>query len=198
MEIRAVRYTEKLNEDIKETMNKLEELSNKEWSKDYYDMLKEGAEKLDEIHECARKSPWEWSWGLDYFVEFLRFMRNYYKLGENVWAMERRDEDPKRYKNVPSRLESLEKTLYYYDKWQNLAEDYIKVVNHPETYRTHDNGDGTVTIQDMGFHCEYKYGPHNNKKKAAKITYKRLSKDQAKYKKKFYKMLMKYLEDWWD
>lgn len=198
MEFRAVRYTEKLNEDIKETMDKLEELSNKKWSKDYYDMLKEGAEKLDEIHECARKSPWEWSWGLDYFVEFLRFMRDYYKLGENVLAMERRDEDPKRYKNVPSRLESLEKTLYYYDKWQNLEKDYIKIVKHPETYRTRDNGDGTVTIQDMGFHCEYKYGPRNNKRKAMKITYKKLNKDQAKYKKKFYKMLMKYLEDWWD
>ena len=196
MEIRAIKDETKVSEDIKEAMDKLDELSHKEWSKEYYDMLKKNAEKLDEIHENARKSPWEWSWGNDYFVQFLRFMRDYYKLGENVWAMEQKDEDPRRYKRVPTRLQTLEKALYYYDKWQSLEGEYIKVVEHPDTYREHDNGDGTVTIQNMGFHCEYKYGPRNNKRKAMIITYKKLNKEQKKYKKKFYKMVFKYLESW--
>lgn len=198
MEIRAIKNEEKLNKEIKEVLTAIENKKNEKYSQDYYDMLKEGAEKLDKIHKSARKSPWEWSWGLDYLVAFIRFMRDYYKVGENVWAMEQKDEDPKRYKNVPTRLQTLEKTLYYYDKWQNLESEYIRVVDHPKTYRAHDNGDGTVTIQDMGFHCEYKYGPRNNRRKAMMITYKKLNKDQAKYKKKFYKMLMKYMESWWD
>ena len=118
-------------------------------------------------------------------------MQEYYKLGINVWAMERRDEDPKRYKNVPTRYESISKALEYYDKWQNLEEEYITVVDHHETYKTHENGDGTVTIDDLGFHCEYKYG-------SAKRTYKKLHKDQEKYKKLFFKTIMEHLEEWWD
>ena len=160
-------------------------------NKDYQAMLAKYKKSLTNINKDACRSPWEWSWGLDYLVEFLRFMKDYYALGINVWAMERRDEDPKRYKNVPTRLETLTKTLEYYDKWQGLEEEYIKVIDHHETYKEHDNGDGTVTIDDLGYHCEYKYG-------SVKKTYKKLAKAQEKYKKLFFMSLAEHMEEWWD
>ena len=160
-------------------------------NKDYQAMMAKYKKSLTNINKDACHSPWEWSWGLDYLVEFLRFMKDYYTLGVNVWAMERKDEDPKRYKNAPTRLETLTKTLEYYDKWQGLEEEYIKVIDHHETYKEHDNGDGTVTIDDLGYHCEYKYG-------SMKKTYKKLVKAQEKYKKLFFMSLAEHMEEWWD
>ena len=160
-------------------------------NKDYQAMLAKYKKSLTKINKDASASPWEWSWGLNYLVEFLRFMRDYYALGVNVWSMERKDEDPKRYKDVPTRLETLTKTLEYYDKWQGLEDEYIKVVDHPETYKEHSNGDGTVTIDDFGCHCEYLYG-------SMKKTYKKLAKEQEKYKKLFFMSLAEHIEEWWD
>jgi len=188
---------------VKEVQNVLDDLIEKHKketaeNEDYQAMMTEYKKSLGKINKDGCSSPWEWSYGLDYLVEFLRFMKDYYTLGVNVWAMERKDEDPKKYKNAPTRLQTLTKTLEYYDKWQNLEDEYITVVEHPETFKEHDNGDGTVTIDDFGFHCEYKYGPKNNRRKAMKITYKKLYKAQQKYKKLFFMSLFEHIEEWWD
>lgn len=160
-------------------------------NKDYQAMLEKYKKSLTHINAHACASPWEWSWGLNYFVEFLRFMKDYYALGVNVWAMERKDEDPERYKNAPTRLETLTEAIAYYDKWQGLEDEYVKVVDHPETYKERSNGDGTVSIDDFGCHCEYKYG-------SVKKTYEKLLEDQEKYKKLFFASLAEHIEEWWD
>lgn len=190
-------------EEIEEVQDKLDEIIEKnrkeaEENLDYQVMMAKYKKSLTKINKDASVCPWEWSYGLDYFVEFLRFMQEYYKLGVNVWAMERKDEDPKRYKNVPTRYESLTQALAYYDKWQGLEDEYITVVHHPETYKSHDNDNGTVTVDDFGFHCEYKFGPKNNTRKAMKITYKKLHKEQEKYKKLFVNYVAKHMHEWWD
>ena len=192
MKINVVKDKDLLQGKVKEAQEAIEELTKpKERSPEYVRMFKEHKTELNKINKDGNQCPWEWSYGLDYLVEFLRFMRDYYKLGENVWGMERKDEDPKRYKNVPTRLETLEKTLFHYDRWMNLEEEYVKVIDHPETYKEVDNGDGTVSIEDLGFHCEYKYG-------SMKRTYKKLHKEQEKHKKKFFMMLSKHMQEWWD
>ena len=188
---------------VKEAQEALDELIEKKSteaaeSKEYQAMMAKYKKSLSQIHKDGCGCPSEWSYGLDYLVEFLRFMKDYYVLGINVWAMERKDEDPKRYKNVPTRLETLTKTLEYYDKWQGLEDEYIKVIDHPETYKSHENEDGTITVDEFGFHCEYKFGPKNNTRKAMKITYKKLAKAQKKYKKLFFKSLAEHIEEWWD
>jgi len=180
---------EKIQDDLDSLIEK--KSTEAKQNPEYLALMSKYKKSLTKINKSAYSGPWEWSWGLDYFVEFLRFMQEYYKLGINVWAMERRDEDPKKYKNYPTRYESISKALEYYDKWQNLEEEYIAVIDHPETYKSHDNGNGTVTIDDLGFHCEYKYG-------SAKRTYKKLHKDQEKYKKLFFKTVMRFMEEWWD
>lgn len=188
MEIKYINGQKITQPDIQKAVGKLEELQNKSRSPEYTAMMEKHGKALMRI--AADAVPWEWSYSLDALVEFLRWMRDYYKLGENVWGMELKDEDPKHFKNHPTRLESIEKTLAYYDKWQGLEDEYIKVVRTGEL-KSHDNGDGTSTIDDLGCKYIYKYG-------SMKRTYKKLHKAQNKYKKLFYKMLYKYMESWWD
>jgi len=178
---------ENLPEEVKEITNKLEEIKNAPRSPEYLAMMDAHHKEWMEIAENA--GPWEWSYGLDAFIEHLKWMRDYYKLGENVWAAE--ENEDKRYKKVPTRLQTIEKTLYYYDKWQNAENDFIKIVEHPETYKSREEPDGTIVIEDLGYHWEYKY-------KSIKRTYKKIAKVQNKNKKLFYKMLYKYMESWWD
>ena len=189
MEIKYVKDDAQLSGKIKEVQEKLDELlAPKEYSDKYTAMMNKYRKSLNKLNKEGNHCPWEWSFGLDYLVEFLRFMRDYYALGENVWAQE----DCEWVKGVKyTRLQTLTKTLEYYDKWQNVENEYIQVVYHPETYAEHDNEDGTTTVDDLGFHCVYKYG-------TAKRTRKKIRKVQDKYKKLFFKNLYKYIETWWD
>lgn len=181
MEIRIPVDKDKLNPAVKEAMEKVQEMTApKERSPEYIRMMGRNRRKLTNINRQAARSPWEWSWGLDYLVQFLRFMRDYYKLGENVWGAPEND----------TRLETLEQTLAYYDKWQNLDEEYIKGEKIGEM-QFEKNDDGTATLVDTGYRFTYKYG-------SAKRTYKKLAKAEKKYKKLFFKMLYKYMESWWD
>ena len=128
----------------------------------------------------------------DFMASYIRWMIEYYERGENVWGAPEDDH----------RLETLKKAIYYYDRWQNIEDECIQIVDHPETYREHDNGDGTITIDDLGYHCVYKYGPKGNSKKAhhkaMMITHKKVHKMQQRYKKLFFKTVAKNLESWWD
>lgn len=189
MNIKYINKPDDIDADVKKALDILEELQNKPDSPEFTAMMDKHRNALIQIAKEAH--PGEWSYGLNGFVEFLRWMEDFYKLNENVWGMEKRDEDPKHYKNVPTRLESLQETLGYYDKWQGLEDEYVQVVYHPETYKEHDNGDGTSTIDNLGSHNVYKYG-------SMKRTYKKLRKAQNKYKKLFFKAVAKYLESWWD
>jgi len=171
--------------EVKKALEKLDELKNKPKSPEYEAMMDAHRKEWTEIAENA--GPWEWSYGLDALIEHIRWMRDYYKLGENVWGQE----DKEWKKGVKyTRLETLEKALYYYDRWMNLEDEYITVEHYGEM-KSHDNGDGTSTIDDLGFRCVYKYG-------SMKKTYNKLYKAQQKYKKLFFKTVFKYLESWWD
>ena len=190
MKIKFIKEATELPEDIKEAQEELDKIIEvkSEKSPEYYAMMEKYKKSLTKINKECYKNPWEYAFGLDHLVEFLRFMRDYYALGENVWA----EEDKEWVKGVKyTRLETLEQTLYYYDKWQHIDEEYVKVIKHPETYKEHDNGDGTFTVDDFGYHCEYKYG-------SAKRTYRKIYKEKKKYKKLFFKHLYTYIESWWD
>jgi len=199
MKINCVNEQDVTKPEVQEVIDKLEALRSKPRSPEYISMMDNHRKELTEIVENA--GPWEWSYGLDAFVEHLKWMRDYYKLGENVWAAEMRDEDPKRYKNYPTRLETLEKTLNYYDKWQNLEDEYVQVVEHGPM-KWEDNQDGTSTLVDSGVTITYKFGPKGKSQRARRramlITYKKLHKAERKYKKLFFKAVEKYLESWWD
>lgn len=147
-------------------------------SPEFIQMMRKNRWLLGQIHKNSKNNPYDFYYGLEYLVQFMRFMRDYYKLGENVHSQSL------------FRLETLEKTLNYYDKWQGLEDEYIQVVKTGE-FKSHDNGDGTFTIDNIGYKCIYKYG-------SMKRTYRKLKQKQRKYKKLFFKMLYKNIESWWD
>lgn len=78
-----------------------------------------------------------------------------------------------------------------YNEWQNCEDKYFTVIYHPETYKTHDNGDGTVTIDDLGSHIEYALGD-------PEITRKAFNDEYNFHKHKFFELLEKYIEELWD
>ena len=150
-------------------------------SKAYKQMIKRHVKNLKKINYECNKYPW-CSWpAFTYLIEFMRYMKDYYELHENVWSAE----------DTPSRLETLTECLGYYDKWMSLEDEYIKVIDTPETYKEQKNPDGTVTILDIGCRFEYKCGSQEK-------TYEELSKMQAKYRKLFFDCLEKNLESWVD
>lgn len=179
MEIKYIKDLDELTENskLKEALDKFEEKRNAPRSQAYYDMMDNHSKALKDIADEA--GPWEWEYGLDLFVEHLRWMKDYYTINENVWCEDH------------NRLETITKALEYYDKWQSVEDEYITVVDHPETYKTTDNGDGTVTVNSFGFHCEYKCG-------SMKRTYRKIAKLQKKYKKLFFKTVLENMESWWD
>ena len=63
----------------------------------------------------ASTDPFDYGVGLELFVKHLRFMRDYYELGENVWALEDKD---------ITRLEMLNQILAEYNGWDTVM-DYF-------------------------------------------------------------------------
>lgn len=170
----------------------------KEKKKAYKKMMRKYKKLLRK--DAKAMVPWEWSFGLDALVDFLRWMLEYYELGYNVWAMEHRDEDPELYKGFPTRAESLKETIYYYDRWHNCCEDYYKIAYTPEELKKY---------LDLGFHLDDEENDTIEKSLRRAGTWtltlyegKKNTEECHKaildYKHKFFECLEEHLEEWWD
>lgn len=157
---------------------------------DFDDMMEKYDKELSELHNYAKTSPYEWGCGFNYFIKFLEFMRDFYGLGQNVFSEEDCISDRRKRREL-TRFESLSLALKYYDRWQNIEDEYITLVYHPETFNMTHNADDTCSIKDCGIEVKYRY-------KTAKKTYNKMNKARKKYKKLFFKTLNKYIEGWWD
>lgn len=131
----------------------------------------------------------DYLFGLEPFVDFLRGMKEFYEIGYNVWAMERKDEDPENYKDAPTRAESLKETIFYYDKWQNVASDYYKIAS--------DDKEAEHYLK-LGFY------PDEDRKGTFRLfkdkgqNIDECNKAEKDYKHKFFECLEKHIEEWWD
>ena len=170
-----------------EAYNSLSEEKEK-YSESYYDMIKNYKDKLHNI--VTESHPGEWSYGMDMFITFIKFMKDFYHNGEDVHAMEQKDEDPIRYKNEPTREETLTKAIEYYEKWQHISDDYFRVLDCP----ARENG--------ANWKCEYRFRPDGKWLQSSRRViikwHKFIYKLEQKYKKKFFAIVFKYLESWWD
>ena len=134
-------------------------------------MMKTHQKELKTLAKNA--DPFDYNDGLRLFIEHLRWMKDYYALGENVWAMEEEGE--------PTRLESLTEALRHYDAWQNAEDKYIKVVE-----LDHDAENGKFS-----YRFEYLLGDREE-------TYKAMNAEQEQERALFFSTLAQYLESWWD
>lgn len=87
-------------------------------------MLKTYRKSLKNIaKEC---SPWDYGWSIDFLIEHLKFMRDYYTLGENVMAVEDKEWKPgEKY----TRLEMINQILAAYEEFDDYSPDFSETKN---------------------------------------------------------------------
>lgn len=140
--------------------------------------------------------PYDYRFGTEPFIDFLRWMQEYYELGYNVWAMERKDEDQATYKDALTRAESLKQTIYYYDRMDNCHDDYFKVVFEEEEMKR---------LVKMGWTLQPRTNTDfltNSYFLTLYPTHKQCSdecnKAYGEWKHKFFESLERYISEWWD
>lgn len=165
---------------IKKFLKKI--FSRKKFSKNYYKMFRKNKHNILNIAKIASEDPFDAFIGLEMFVAHLKFMKDYYELGENVWSAEDNTWD-KSAKNLPSRLGMLEEILTEYDNWMNCDDKYYKL-RYCEDESNEDKGKFTYEIE----------GLLKDKKENA-TAYK---KEYEEHKRNFFKLIVKYIERIWD
>lgn len=162
------------------------------FSKEYRKMMKHYKKMILKDAKDASKDPFDYGPGLQMFVDHLYFMRDYYRLGENVWACEE--------ENMPTREQCLNMILAEYEEWQNCDDKYTKVIFKFEA-------DAEQQVKDLvtrGYHLKeetddmfkdvyflYKYEDyHENTQK--------MCEEYAFHRKRFFELLDTYLEYLWD
>ena len=98
--------------NIKSKKIKLDSLKadDKSLKKQYLKDLRRHKKELIKIAKTAY--PWDYGWILDFIVEHLKMMRDYYALGYNVWGLDTDEED--------SRLNIANKLIYEYESYLEL------------------------------------------------------------------------------
>lgn len=59
---------------------------------------------------CDKIRPWDYQFGLDFYVEQLRFLLEYYKLGENVFQV---------HEGREKIIRTVTEAIDHYEKWMN-------------------------------------------------------------------------------
>ena len=161
-------------------------------SKAYRKMKKYYKKLILRDAKSASIDPFDYSFGLQVFVDHLYFMRDYYRLGENVYGAESED--------GPSREQCLNMILAEYEEWQNCDEKYTKVIFKGEK----DAEDQLNDLMSKGYHLKeekdnmfkdvyflYKYEDyHENTQK--------MCEEYAFHRKRFFELLDLYLQHLWD
>ena len=141
----------------------------KKLSKEYKNMCKKYSKDIMKDAKLASKDPFDWFPGLKVFVDHLYFMREYYRLGENVWAQE--DE------NAPTREQCLNMILAEYEDWQHCEDKYYEVVYKEDSKAFAVYSKVSESREETGdlFLKEYNY-----------------------HRKRFFELLSDYIEFLWD
>lgn len=162
----------------------------------YKKIMNAQKKELDKIHKDLRRSPWTGNFGIEYYVQFLRFMRDYYENGYNVWAYDN-CEVPEFVdeKDRPTRLQSLNMVIAAYEEWQACYDKYYKWVpddlEKPINWKTEKTEDGAYKITDLGGHIQHLLEDPEANRKA-------FTKEYEMLRKRFFELLAEYHEDWWD
>lgn len=163
------------------------EVLNPKKKKTYKKMMKHFRKLLSD--DVKNACPSDWGFGLDLFIDFLKWMQAYYELGYNVWAYEKKDENPELYRDVPTRADSLSETIFYYNKWQNVASDYYKIARNEKEVKHY---------LELGFYQDEDRKGTFRLYKDRKQNVNECHKAEEDYKHKFFECLEKYIEYWWD
>lgn len=138
--------------------------------RDFNKMIKSYKKELNVINKYAM--PYDYAFGVDYFITFLRFMLAYNK---HDYRDRFENQDPTRAKKI----EKMQEALDIYNQIENCEGKYFKLV---EVTKDNNKYSGN-------FDCLL---PNKNENmKAYEKEYKQL-------KNKFLKIIIDHIEEWWD
>ena len=96
-------------------------------SRKYCKMLKTYRKSLKKIAKECR--PWDYVWSIDFLIEHLKFMRDYYTLGENIMGMEDKEwKSEEKY----TRLEMINQILAAYQEFDDYSPDFSQIEHMSE------------------------------------------------------------------
>ena len=96
-------------------------------SRKYCKMLKTYRKSLKKIAKECR--PWDYVWSIDFLIEYLKFMRDYYTLGENIMGMEDKEWKPE---EKYTRLEMINQILAAYQEFDDYSPDFSQIEHMSE------------------------------------------------------------------
>lgn len=85
-------------------------------SKEYKKMMRKYKKSIRTKAKEMSQCPWDYGYAVDIFMEYVRFMRDFYTLGENVWQVEESKNEI---------IESLNKVLSLYEDLEKIDDKYI-------------------------------------------------------------------------
>ena len=148
----------------------------KEKRAQYHKMWKIHKKNILALAKKAANDPFDGEMGLYVMVEHLKFMKDYYQIGYNVWAAEA--------EGIPTRLQSLTAALEEYDLAYDeddcLSLKYFKK-------KEYDNG---WILPDY----QQPLDPNLSFKEA----WDKMNEEMMDHRKKFFVLLRKYMPTWWD
>lgn len=151
-------------------------MNNKQCKKQYKKMIRKHCKKLNKLNKAAHKSPWDYGFGLNYFIAFLEFMQDYYNLGYNVWQTD---------ESLTPLKESLKKALDAYYEWTSWESKFFHL-DEEDVYVSKMKEDGTIELIS-------KYPELHKEVNLA------FFKEQYNQKRdKFFSIVSENLERWWD
>ena len=177
---------------MKSRLERQERKLYKKMMKNYRRILK------DNVKEAG---PWEGSMIHWFVVDYLKWMRDYYKLGVNVCGMEHKDSDPEFFgPDFPTRLDRIEEILKEWELYQdsNVNDKYYTQIPYElDVHKMFVPSEGGKYYTFDGDAWDSQFRP-NGPWKTYNEAYDACKKEEEEHLKKFYELLLEHLPWLWD
>ena len=168
--------------------------------KEYYRIDKEARKKLKQIVKDIH--PGEYSYMLDMMITMITWMRDFYKNGYGVYGMDKCEEDPKNWGNVPTRLQTLNMAIQLYNRWQQCEDEYFPFVSKDliEVYKS--NGynykESSLSLAERMNFLQHQNEVFMFKGNTYQEAISAFNKEYSKRRKAFFDYFSEHVEEWWD
>jgi hypothetical protein len=140
------------------------------YSKEYQRMCHDFKHRLEVAHKTCVDAPFDAESALHYFIEYLYFMKEYYTLGENVWAAEIKGHN--RLKKITEALKEWEEySQFCFNKYYHIEKSKENANVYDVTPLMHEDAD---------------------------VNSELYVKQLEQHWKKFWKIISKEIRYWWD
>lgn len=161
-------------------------------SKEYRQLMRHYKKLMMKDARHASKDPFDYGAGLQVFVDHLYFMRDYYKLNENVWGA---DEEGR-----PTRLQMLNVILAKYEDWMHCEDRYYVFLSKDEHQRIPELVRSGFHLQELPDAAGTMMGDTKllTRYESREENHRRFVEDYDRCRRRFFGSLAEYIEFLWD